>query len=83
MKDLTATEAARRFSEILDAVEHDRESFRVQRHGRTIARIVPESRPNGKAVKDALKRLHLGKEWADAVEETRALLVTQERDWSD
>lgn len=81
MKDLTATDAARRFSEILDAVEHG-ESFRVQRHGRTIARIVPDKRPTGKAAKEALKRLHLGRDWADAVEEARALIVTQERDWA-
>lgn len=38
---ITATQAARRFRELLDRVEHDRETFEVQRHGRPIARVAP------------------------------------------
>jgi len=42
MRDISATEAGRHFSEVLDAVEHRHESFVVVRKGRSIARIVPE-----------------------------------------
>lgn len=44
-KQITATEAARHFSEILDAVEVGGQSFVVSRKGRPIARIEPSPEP--------------------------------------
>jgi prevent-host-death family protein len=41
MRRLTATDAARRFSEVLDAVEMHGESFLVVRRGQAVARIEP------------------------------------------
>ena len=41
MKQLSATDAARRFSDVLDSVESDGESFVVVRHGRAVATIGP------------------------------------------
>jgi antitoxin (DNA-binding transcriptional repressor) of toxin-antitoxin stability system len=41
MKDMTATDASRGFSELLDAVEHRGESFRILRRGRTVALVIP------------------------------------------
>ena len=38
---MTATQASRGFSELLDAVEHRGESFRIVRRGRTVALVVP------------------------------------------
>jgi prevent-host-death family protein len=41
MRELTATDASRGFSDLLDAVEHRGESFRILRRGRTVALVVP------------------------------------------
>ena len=38
---ISATEASRKFSDILDAVEHRNEEFVVERHGRAIAALAP------------------------------------------
>jgi prevent-host-death family protein len=39
MTEISATEASKRFSDLLDAVEHRDETFTVVRHGRAIATI--------------------------------------------
>jgi prevent-host-death family protein len=44
VKSITATQASRRFAEVLDAVEHRGDEFLVKRHGRNIARISPAAR---------------------------------------
>ena len=41
MTTITAREASRGFSRLLDRVEHDGEEYTVKRDGRVIARIVP------------------------------------------
>ena len=38
---ISATEASRKFSDILDAVEHRNEEFVVERRGRAIAELAP------------------------------------------
>ena len=43
MRTLTVTQVARRFSEVIDRVERDREDVVLVRHRRAIARLVPES----------------------------------------
>jgi prevent-host-death family protein len=74
LKQLSATDAARRFSEILDRVERDSESYVVMRHGRAVATIGPASRGNGKAVKDALRANPPDADWAEDQREIRASL---------
>jgi antitoxin (DNA-binding transcriptional repressor) of toxin-antitoxin stability system len=44
-KTISATTAARKFREVLDAVEHTGEVFRIERHGRSIAEIGPTRTP--------------------------------------
>lgn len=83
MKDLSATEASRRFSEILDSVEHDGESYVIRRHGRPVARIEPVQRPNGAAVIELLRRYKPDKSWAKELKELRDSLVIEERHWPD
>lgn len=39
MKIVSATHAARHFSDVLDEVEHSDEEFVIKRHGREVARI--------------------------------------------
>lgn len=41
MTTITARDASRGFSTLLDRVEHDGEEFTVERDGRVVARIVP------------------------------------------
>jgi prevent-host-death family protein len=55
MKELSASEAARRFSAVLDGAE-DGETYVVTRGGRRVAMIVPAPRANGDAVVDLFRR---------------------------
>jgi prevent-host-death family protein len=41
MTEITATDASKRFADLLDAVEHRGESFTVLRRGRAIAVVSP------------------------------------------
>lgn len=83
MRRLSATEAARRFSELLDAVEDGGESFLVQRHGRTVARIGPATGARGAAVKDLLRGSPRDRTWGRELRELRAGLTAEERRWRD
>jgi len=47
MSEISATEASKRFADLLDAVEHRGESFTVIRRGRTVATISPVKRGTG------------------------------------
>jgi len=82
MKELSATDAARRFSEVLDDVEHNGETFVIRRKGKTVARIEPAP-PNGAAVKRLLRRMPKDPTWATEIRELRRSLPVQERDWLD
>jgi len=55
VKELSASEAARRFSAVLDGAE-DGETYVITRGGRRIALIVPAPRANGRAIADVLHR---------------------------
>lgn len=82
VKDISATDAARNFSDVLDAVEHGHESFRVTRGGRAVARLLPAEAASGRAAKDLLLRHRPDASWAGDLAEIRSLLVTEERDWN-
>jgi prevent-host-death family protein len=71
MKQLSATDAARRFSDVLDRVESDRESFVVVRHGRPVATIGPAGNGTGRAAKDALRAHRPDPGWAAELRELR------------
>jgi len=55
VKELSASEAARRFSAVLDGTE-DGETYVITRAGRRVAMIIPAPRANGRAVSDVLSR---------------------------
>lgn len=55
MKVLTATEASRAFSALLDEVERG-ESAIITRGGRRIARVTPLEEPNGAAFLEMVRR---------------------------
>jgi prevent-host-death family protein len=76
---LTATDAARRFSDVLDAVEHAGESYTITRHGRAVARLVPAARTTGAELLAFLERRRPDAGFASDVEAVRALLTLDER----
>ena len=82
MRRLTATEASRRFSDLLDQVERDGESFVVERRGRAIASIVPAAAVTGRVVKDLLRAQPLDERWQQELAELRAGLEGEERPWN-
>ena len=81
MRDISATEASRHFSELLDAVEHGRQSFMISRHGRVVARLEPAG-GNGGAIRALLRDARPDVDWIDLIADLRRL-PSQERVWSD
>lgn len=81
MESLTATEAARRFSALLDAVEHGQETFVITRAGKAVARVEPVARANGAAVRSLIGRRAVDAGWARELRELRDSLTAQGRSW--
>lgn len=83
MRQITATEAARRFSEVLDAVEHTGESFVITRGGRVVASLAPPPVMPARALKELIGRRHPDPAWARDIDEVRRLLTPPGRSWPD
>jgi prevent-host-death family protein len=81
MKKLSATDAARRFSDVLDAVESGGESFVVVRHGRAVARIGPAAGGTGLALKETLRDHRPDPDWAAELRELRASVGPPSDPW--
>ncbi|CAN5449461.1 hypothetical protein BH23ACT6_BH23ACT6_03880 [soil metagenome] len=79
MLDVTATEAARQFSDLLDSVEHDGERFTIIRRGRVVAHIEPATRGRGAQVKEILRRAKVDPDWSTELAATRDELPVQHR----
>jgi prevent-host-death family protein len=78
MEALSATDAARRFAEVLDAVERG-QSFLVVRDGRPVARIGPAAETKGKAVKALLRGGPVDPDWAAETRWMRSALRIDDR----
>jgi prevent-host-death family protein len=83
MKSVSATEAARNFADVLDAVESRGETFVVVRRGRAVARIGPAGAGRGAAVKELLRAAPDDPAWVGEVERIRAALLVEDRRWND
>jgi len=83
MKQLSATDASRRFSEVLDDVERGGESYVVVRHGRAVATIGPARGGTGKALKQALRANQPDDAWADELRELREAVEPEADPWHD
>jgi antitoxin (DNA-binding transcriptional repressor) of toxin-antitoxin stability system len=85
VREITATEAAKRFSDLLDAVEHRGESFVVVRRGHAIASIAPAPSATGAALKAILAAHPPDVEWAAEMRALRAFAGdgAAEDPWSD
>lgn len=78
MTDITATEAARKFADLLDAVERG-EHFTIVRRGKPVAHLEPAHRGRGADVKELLARHDTDEQWSDDIEQSRQLLLIEER----
>jgi prevent-host-death family protein len=83
LRQLSATDAARRFSELLDRVERSGESYVVVRHGRAVATIGPVGGGTGKALKEALRANRPDPDWADELRELRDGVGSVTDRWHD
>ena len=83
MKEVSATEAARGFSALLDAVEHEGETFVVTRGGRGIARIEPAGGVSGTNLKALLRAHRPDRAWSAELRALRAAAQSKDREWPD
>lgn len=79
MAEITATEAARNFADLLDAIEHRGEHFTITRRGRVIAQLEPVAGGRGADVKRVLTAHRPDPDWADDLATVRGLAVPQDR----
>jgi prevent-host-death family protein len=79
MTEISATDAARNFAELLDAVEHRGERITIVRRGRAVAQIEPVAKGLGLDVKSALKRHPVDTQWLESLREIREVVVAEER----
>lgn len=79
MPDVSATEAARNFADLLDAVEHRGEKFTVVRRGKAIARLEPARPGLGADAKALLRRHRRDANWSADLASVRDLLEIEER----
>ncbi|HXF73094.1 MAG TPA: type II toxin-antitoxin system prevent-host-death family antitoxin [Actinomycetota bacterium] len=82
MENLTATEVARRLSEVLDAVEHEHRSFVVHRYGRPVARLGPVPSASGAALKALLRRAPRDPSWPEELARLRELVALEGPRWN-
>jgi prevent-host-death family protein len=83
LKQLSATDAARRFSELLDRVEQRGESVVIVRRGRAVATIGPAGAGTGKALKEVLRAHRPDPDLGDEVRELREFVGPAQDRWPD
>jgi prevent-host-death family protein len=71
MAEISATEASKRFADLLDAVEHRGETFTVVRRGRVVATIAPARRGTGADLRRVLGDLPPDERWAHDLRDLR------------
>jgi len=79
MPEISATEASRRFSDLLDGVEHRGETYTIVRRGRVVAKLEPAAAFTGADLKALARRHTIDAEWAREVAELREQLIPEER----
>ena len=79
MSEVTATDAARRFADLLDSVEHEGQRYTIIRHGKAVAQIEPVSRGRGVETKSLLRRHRPDARWTSDLDDVRGLLEIEHR----
>lgn len=84
MRTVTATEASRRFSDLLDAIERGA-TITITRGHRPVAEIGPARRRTGADLRTALVGIPPPDDrFADGIADALALIIPEERDpWAD
>lgn len=84
MRTMTATEASRKFSDLLDAIERG-ETVRIIRGNRPVAEIGPPRQRTGADLREALAGIEPPDErFADDITAGLALLTTEDGDpWAE
>jgi prevent-host-death family protein len=77
--EVSATDAARNFSDLLDAVEHRGERFTIVRRGKVVAQLDPVSTGRGAEVKAVLQRHRPDRNFARDIASVRELLEIETR----
>ena len=77
--EISATEASRRFADLLDAVEHGGQEFTIVRRGRAIADLRPATARRGAEVKSLLRRHRPDPSWRSDLDAVRDLLEVDDR----
>jgi prevent-host-death family protein len=76
---VSATDAARNFSDMLDAVEHRGERFTIVRRGKVVAQLDPVTTGKGADVKAMLRRHRADPGFAGDIASVRQLLEIETR----
>ena len=79
MPEVSATDAARNFADLLDGIEHRGEHYTIVRRGKVVAQLEPVSRGRGADVKALLRRHRPDPRWTDDLAGVRALLEIDDR----
>lgn len=79
MPEISATDAARNFADLLDAIEHRGEHFTIVRRGKVIAHLEPVSRGRGADVKRLLGEHRADPAWSDDLGAVREVVEMQHR----
>lgn len=79
MTEVTATEASRRFADLLDGVEHRGERYTIVRRGRVVAQLEPAAATTGADAKALLRRHRPDRAWGEEVDALRESLTVEER----
>ena len=79
MTEVTATEASRRFADLLDGVEHRGERYTIVRRGRIIAQLGPADTTSGGQAKALLRRHRIDRAWRDEIDALRDDVTLEER----
>jgi prevent-host-death family protein len=79
MPEISATDAARNFADLLDGVEHRHERYTVVRRGRVVAQISPAAGGRGADLKALLRGARRDPSWAVELEHLRGMLTIEDR----
>lgn len=71
MTEISATDASKRFADMLDAVEHRGETFTVVRRGRAIATVAPTRRASLAELREFLRAHPPDEQWASDLADVR------------
>ena len=79
MSEVSATDAARNFADLLDAIEHGGAHFTIVRRGKPVAHLEPVRAGRGADVKEMLRSESVDAAWASDLAAVRGVVDVQYR----